>query len=145
MEMSRRWPWRRWRPNLYLTMALPNHNAWHGFEAYVLRVNNVFASLSKKCQKLYELNEFYSVRRWRWIKLTFPQNPDFVVLYSNFVQNRVTVPCNNCLAWHVLKDRSNVSILLFFVNSNDTSKIRHGDDANRRDKIFQTKTGKKMF
>ena len=34
-------------PNLYLTMALPNCYAWHGFEAYVLRVNNVFASLSK--------------------------------------------------------------------------------------------------
>ena len=90
MEMSRRWPWRRWRSNLYLTMALPNYNAWRGFIAYVLRVNNVFASLSKNVKKLYELNEFYSVRRWRWIKLTFPQNPDFVVLYSNFVQNQVT-------------------------------------------------------
>ena len=68
-----------------------------------------------------------------------------MVLYSNFGQNQVTAPCNNCLAWHVLKDRSSVSILPFFVNSNDTSKIRYGDDANRRDKIFQTKTGKKMF
>ena len=76
-------------------------------------------------------------------KGNFPQNPDFVVLYSNFVQNQVTAPCNNCLAWHVLKDRSSVAILLFFVN--DTSKIGHRDDANRRDKIFQTKTGKKMF
>ena len=34
-------------PNLYLTMALPNCNAWRDFEAYVLRVNIVFASLSK--------------------------------------------------------------------------------------------------
>ena len=34
-------------PNLYLTMALPNYNAWRGFEVYVLRVNYVFASLSK--------------------------------------------------------------------------------------------------
>ena len=34
-------------PNLYLTVTLPNYNAWRGFEAYVLRVNNVFASLSK--------------------------------------------------------------------------------------------------
>ena len=100
-------------PNLYLTMALPNYNAWRGFEAYVLRVNSVFASLSKICQKLYEFNEFYIVRRWRWIKLSFPQNPDFVVLYSNFVQNQVTAPCNNCLAWHVLKDRSSFSILSF--------------------------------
>ena len=83
-------------------------------------------------QKMYELNEFYSVRRWRWIKLTFPQNPDFVVLYSNFVQNQVTAPCNNCLAWHVLKDRSSVSILPFFVNSNDTSKIRHGDISDKK-------------
>ena len=107
--------------------------------------STMFLHHSQKCQKLYELNEFYSVRRWRWINLTFPQNPDFVVLYSNFVQNQVTAPCNNCLAWHVLKDRSSVSILPFFVNSNDTSKIRHGDDANRRDKIFQTKSGKKCF
>ena len=38
-------------------------------------------------------------------KGNFP--PDFVVLYSNFVQNQVTAPCNrpNCLAWHVLKDQ----------------------------------------
>ena len=78
-------------------------------------------------------------------KGNFPQNPDFVVLYSNFVQNQVTAPCNNCLAWHVLKNRSSVSILPFFVSSNDTSKIRHGDNTNRRDKIFQTKTGKIMF
>ena len=78
-------------------------------------------------------------------KPNLSSNPDFVVLYSNFVQNQVTAPCNNCLAWHVLKDRSSVSILPFLVNSNDTSKIRHGDDANRRDKIFQTKSGKKMF
>ena len=33
----------------------------------------------------------------------------------------------------------------FFVNFNDTSKIRDGDDTNRQDKIFQTQTGKKMF
>ena len=46
-------------------------------------------------------------------KGNFPQNPDFVVLHSNFVQNQVTAPCNNCLAWHVLKDRSSVSILHF--------------------------------
>ena len=77
-------------------------------------------------------------------KGNFPKNPNFVVLYSNFVQNQVTAPCNNCLAWHVLKDRSSVSILLF-VNSNVTSKIRDGDDANRRDKIFQTQVGKKCF
>ena len=76
-------------------------------------------------------------------KGNFPQNPDFVVLYSNFVQHQVTAPCNNCLAWHVLKDRSSVSILPFFVNSNDTSKIRDGDDANRQDKIFQTKNWQK--
>ena len=44
----------------------------------------------------------------------FPQNPDFLVLYSNFVRNQVTAPCNNRLAWHVLKDRSSVSILFFF-------------------------------
>ena len=62
-----------------------------------------------------------------------------MVLYSTFVQNQVTAPRNNCFAWHVLKDRSSVSILPFFVNSNDTAKIRQGDDANRRDKIFQTK------
>ena len=37
-------------PNLFLTMALPNYNAWRGFEAYVLRVNNVFASLSKNAK-----------------------------------------------------------------------------------------------
>ena len=78
-------------------------------------------------------------------KGNFPQNPDFMVLYSNFVQNQVTAPCNNCIALHVLKDRSSVSILPFFVNSNDTSKIRGGDDVNHRDKIFQTKTGKKCF
>ena len=68
-----------------------------------------------------------------------------VLVYSNFVQNQVTAPCNNCLAWHVLKDRSSVSTPPFFVNYNDTSKIHDGDDANHRDKIFQTKTGKKMF
>ena len=44
-------------------------------------------------------------------KGNFPQNPDFVVMYSNFVQNQVTTSCNNCLAWHVLKDHSSVSIL----------------------------------
>ena len=38
-----------------------------------------------------------------------------------------------------------VLLYTFFVNFNDTSKIRDGDDANRRDKIFQTQTGKKMF
>ena len=27
-------------------------------------------------------------------KGNFPQNPDFVVLYSNFEQNQVTAPCN---------------------------------------------------
>ena len=43
-------------------------------------------------------------------KGNFPQNPDFVILYFNFVQNQVTAPCNNCLAWHVLKDHSIVSI-----------------------------------
>ena len=47
-------------------------------------------------------------------KGNFPQNPDFVVLYSNFVQNQVTAPCDNCRAWHVLKDCSSVSILPFF-------------------------------
>ena len=78
-------------------------------------------------------------------KGNFPQNPDFVVLYSNFVQNQVTAPCNNCLAWHVLNNRSSVSILPFFVNSNGTSQIRDGDDANRRDKIFQTKPGKNVL
>ena len=77
--------------------------------------STMFLHHSQKCQKLYELNEFYSVQRWRWIKLTFPQNPDFVVLYSNFEQNQVTAPCNNCLAWHVLKDRSSVSILPFLL------------------------------
>ena len=46
-------------------------------------------------------------------KGNFPQNPDFVVLYSNFVQSQVTAPCNNCLAWHVLKGCSGVSILTF--------------------------------
>ena len=99
-------------PNLYLTMALSNYNAWRGFEAYVTG-QQCFCITLKKCQQLYELNKFYSVRWWRWIKLTFPQNPDFVVLYSNFVQNQVTAPCNNCLAWHVLKDGSSVSILPF--------------------------------
>ena len=49
MEMSQRWPCRDGddAPNLYLTIALPNYNAGRGFQAYVLRVNNVFASLSK--------------------------------------------------------------------------------------------------
>ena len=105
--------------------------------------STMFLHHSQKMSKIVWIKRvLYSVRRWRWIKLTFPQNPDFVVLYSNFVQNQVTAPRNNCLAWHVLKDRSSVSILPFFVNSNDTSKIRDGDDANCRDKIFQTKTGK---
>ena len=76
-------------------------------------------------------------------KGNFPHNPDFVVLYSNVVLTQVTAPYNNCLAWHLLKDR--VSILPFFVISDDTSKIGDGDDANHWDKIFQTKTGKKMF
>ena len=35
------------------------------------------------------------------------------VFYSNFVQNQVTAPFNNRLAWYVSKDRSGVSILLF--------------------------------
>ena len=87
-------------------------------------------------------------------KGTFPQNPDFFVFYSNFVQNQVIAPCNHSLARDVSKDRGSVSILIFFlffvfcfffVNYNDTSKIRDGDDANRRDKIFQTQTGKKWF
>ena len=63
------------------------------------------------------------------------------------MQNQITAPCNNRLARHVLKDCSSVSRIersqqyfrySFLVNSNDTSKIRDGDDANRRDKIFQT-------
>ena len=78
-------------------------------------------------------------------KGTFLQNPDFIVFYSHFLQNQVTAQCNNRLAFHVSKDCSSVAIYFFFVNFNDTSKIRDGDDANRRDKIFQTQTGKKMF
>ena len=145
VEMSRRWPWRRWRSKLVSHHGFAKLLCLARFWSLCTSGQQCFCITLKKCQKLYELNEFYSVRRWRWINLTFPQNPDFVVLYSNFVQNQVTAPCNNCLACHVLKDRSSVSILPFFVNSNDTSKIRHENDANRRDKIFQTKSGKKMF
>ena len=47
MEMSRSDRHEDGAQKLYLTMALPNYNTWSGFEAYVLRVNNVFASLSK--------------------------------------------------------------------------------------------------
>ena len=36
-----------------------------------------------------------------------------------------------------------MNIFFFFLNSNDTAKIRDGDDASRRNKIFQTQTGKK--
>ena len=78
-------------------------------------------------------------------KGTFPQNLDFLVFHSNFVQNQITTLCNNHLAWHVSKDRSSVLILFFFVNSNDTSKIHDGDDSNRQDKRFETQTGKKCF
>ena len=46
-------------------------------------------------------------------KGNFPQNPDFMVSYSNFVQNQVTAPYNYCLAWHVLKDLNSLSILPF--------------------------------
>ena len=51
-------------------------------------------------------------------KGNFPQNPDLLVLHSNFVQNQVTALRNNRLAWHVLKDQCFDT--LFFVNSNDT-------------------------
>ena len=37
------------------------------------------------------------------------------------------------------------SFFFFFVNSNDTSKIRDEDDADRRDKIFQTKLAKMFY
>ena len=77
-------------------------------------------------------------------KSNFPQNPDFVVLYSTFVQNKVTAPCNNCITWHVLKDRSSVSIP-FFVNSSDTSKTVTEMTLIAGTKFFRQKTGKKMF
>ena len=75
-------------------------------------------------------------------KGTFFQNPHFLVFYSYFVQNQVTAPCKNCFDWQVAKYRSSVFIHFFFINPNDTSKIPDGDDANRRDKIFQIQTGK---
>ena len=75
-------------------------------------------------------------------KSTFPQNP-FFVFCSNFVYNKVAAPCSNRLPWRVSKDCSSVYIL-FLLNSNDTSKIRDGDD-NRRDKIFQIQIGQNIF
>ena len=72
-----------------------------------------FCITVKKCQKLYELNEFYGVTEVTSNKGNFPENPDFFVLYLNFEQNQVTAPCNNCLAWHVLKDHSSVLNTLF--------------------------------
>ena len=40
------------------------------------------------------------------------------------------------------KDRSRVLISYFFVNADDTSKIRDGDGGNRRDKICHTQIKK---
>ena len=71
MEMSRRWPWWRWHFKFYLTMALPNCNAWCGFWSLCTSGQQCFCITLKKYQKLYKLNEFYNVRRWPWIKLTF--------------------------------------------------------------------------
>ena len=99
-------------PNFYLTIALPNCNAWRGVKVTYFG-STFFCMTVKKCQKLYKLNELHSVTEVTLNKGIFPPNPEFLVLYSNFVQNQVTAPCNNRLAWHVLKDCSSVSILLF--------------------------------
>ena len=104
-----------------------------------------FALLSKKKKVNFfkKLNEFYSVTEMTLNKGTFLQNSDFVVVYSNFVQNQITVQCNDRLSWHVSNDRSSVSIV-FFVNPYDTSKIRDVDDANRLAKICETQIVKKF-
>ena len=77
-------------------------------------------------------------------KGTFLQNPGFRVYHLQILQNQVTSHSNNRLTLHVSKDRGSVAIY-FFVNFLDTSKIRDIDDANPRDKLFQTQIGKKMF
>ena len=69
-----------------------------------------FCITVKKCQKLFKLNEFYSVTDMTLKKGAFLQNPDLFVFYS---KNQVTAPCDNRLAWHVSKNRSSVSIVFF--------------------------------
>ena len=44
----------------------------------------LFLHYCEKCQKLYKLNEFYSVTEIMLIKGTFLLNQEFLVFYSNF-------------------------------------------------------------
>ena len=122
-------------PNLYLTR----------FFELMYFGSTLFLHHFHKSQKLYKLNEFYSVRRWRWIKVTFLKIQILWyctrILYRNKSLHCVIIVLPGTY-WKIAAICVDTP---FFVNSNDTSKIRDGDDANRRDKIFQTKTGKEMF
>ena len=70
-EMWRSWPWRRWHSKLVSNHSFTKLYCLARFLSFRASGQHCFYITVKKCQKLYKLNEFYCVRRWRWIKVTF--------------------------------------------------------------------------
>ena len=140
--MWRRWPWRRWRfkywSNHYFAIF------WCLARFFSLRPSgqHYFCTTVKKSQKLYELNEFYSVRRWRWIKVPFFKIQ--ILEYFTCIFCRIKSLHSVIIVLPCMYRKIAAVLIYFFVNFWDTSKIRDIDDADSRDKLFQTQTGKNV-